>query len=111
MKISQIKIHGIKSYTDSSVDMANYTVFVGENNSGKSNILFALLWFFGKEKLALKDINNSISDDPYIEVEFELKKDEEFTHPDEYLVDGKFKVRAVLSRSKISDKALACQYY
>lgn len=111
MKISQIKIHGIKSYTDSSVDMANYTVFVGENNSGKSNILFALLWFFGKAKLALKDVNSGISDDPYIEVEFELQKDEEFTHPDEYLVDGKFKVRAVLSRTKISDKALACEYY
>lgn len=111
MKISQIKIHGIKSYTESSVDMSNYTVFVGENNSGKSNILFALLWFFGKEKLAIKDVNNSISDDPYIEVEFELQKDEEFTHPEEYLVDGKFKVRAVLSRSKISDKAMACEYH
>lgn len=111
MKISQIKIHGIKSYTDSSIEVANYTVFVGENNCGKSNILFALLWFFGKEKLALKDINNGVSDDPYIEVEFELQKKEVFTHPDEYLVDGKFKVRAVLSRSKISDKALACEYY
>ncbi len=111
MKISQIKIHGIKSYVDSSVDMSNYIVFVGENNSGKSNILFALLWFFGKEKLALKDVNSDISDDPYIEVEFELQTDEEFTHPEEYLVDDKFKVRAVLSRSKISDKALACEYY
>ncbi len=111
MKISQIKIHGIKSYTDSSVDMSNYAVFVGENNSGKSNILFALLWFFGKEKLALNDVNSGISDDPYIEIEFELQKDEEFTHPDEYLVDGKFKVRAILSRSKISDKALACEYH
>ena len=111
MKISQIKIHGIKSYTESSVDMSNYTVFVGENNSGKSNILFALLWFFGKEKLALKDVNKGVSDDPYIEVEFELQKDEEFTHPEEYLVSGKFKVRAVLSRSKISDKAMVCEYY
>ncbi len=111
MKISQIKIHGIKSFTESSVDMSNYTVFVGENNSGKSNILFALLWFFGKEKLSLKDVNNGTSDDPYIEVKFELQKDEEFTHPKEYLVDGKFMVRAVLSRNKISDKALACEYY
>ena len=111
MKITQIKIHGIKSYTESSVDMSNYTVFVGENNSGKSNILFAILWFFGKEKLALKDVNNGIKDDPYIEVEFELQKDEEFTHPNEYLVDGIFKVRAVLSRSKVSDRAMACEYY
>lgn len=111
MKISQIKIHGIKSYSESSVEMSNYTVFVGENNSGKSNILFALLWFFGKEKLALKDVNNNTSDDPYIEVEFKLQKNEEFTHPKEYLVDGKFKVRAILSRSRINDKGSACEYY
>lgn len=111
MKISQIKIHGIKSYTESIVKMSNYTVFAGENNSGKSNVLFALLWFFGKEKLAIKDVNSSIADDPYIEVEFELQKDEVFTHPGEYLVDGKFKVRAILPRSKVSEKALTCDYY
>ena len=40
----------------------------------------------------------------YIEVEFTLQQDEEFTHPQEYLVNGKFRVRAVLSRSKISEK-------
>ena len=111
MKISEIKIHGIKSFRESTIGMSDYTVFVGENNSGKSNILFALLWFFGKEKIANKDINPSITDDPYIEVEFKLFKDEEFTHPKEYLVNGKFRVRAVLSRSKISDKPLACEYY
>ena len=66
MKISEIKIHGIKSFKDSTVKMSDYTVFVGENNSGKSNILFALLWFFGKEKIANKDLNPSIIDDTYI---------------------------------------------
>lgn len=111
MKISQIKIHGIKSYDESTVELSNYTVFVGENNSGKSNILFALLWFFGKEKLTIKDVNSGIADDPYIEVEFKLQKDEKFTHPKEYLVENKFKIRAVLSRNKISDKALSCEYY
>ena len=111
MKISEIKIHGIKSFNESTVGMSDYTVFVGENNSGKSNVLFALLWFFGKEKLANKDVNQNIADDPYIEVEFTLQQDEEFTHPQEYLVNGKFRVRAVLSRSKISEKASACEYY
>lgn len=111
MKISAIKIHGIKSYIESPIEMSDYTVFVGENNSGKSNILFALLWFFGKEKISSKDVNSGITDDPYIEVEFRVQQGEEFSHPKEYLVDGKFKVRAVLSRSKISDKAAACEYY
>ena len=40
-----------------------------------------------------------------------MLKDEEFTHPNEYLVNGKFRVSAVLSRSKISEKPLACEYY
>lgn len=40
-----------------------------------------------------------------------MQQDEEFTHPQEYLVNGKFRVRAVLSRSKISEKASACEYY
>ncbi|MEK6680282.1 MAG: AAA family ATPase, partial [Nitrospirota bacterium] len=111
MKISEIKIYGIKSFNERTVGMSDYTVFVGENNSGKSNVLFALLWFFGKEKLANKDVNQNIADDPYIEVEFTLQQDEEFTHPQEYLVNGKFRVRAVLSRSKISEKASACEYY
>ncbi|HWQ60109.1 MAG TPA: AAA family ATPase, partial [Candidatus Fimivivens sp.] len=111
MKISHIKIHGIKSHADSSVDMMDYTVFVGENNSGKSNVFFALLWFFGKEKIALKDLNSEVIDDPYIEVEFSLQEGEEFSHPSDYLVDGKFRVRAIVSRDKIGEKALSCEYY
>lgn len=111
MKISEIKLHGIKSYEESTIAMDDYVVFVGENNSGKSNILFALLWFFGKEKISNKDVNQNIGDDPYVEVEFMLQNGEEFTHPKEYLVDGKFKVRAILPRNKISDKGAACEYY
>ena len=63
MKISEIKIHGIKSFNESTVGMSDYTVFVGENNSGKSNVLFALLWFLVKKNLLIK-INQNIADDP-----------------------------------------------
>jgi len=111
MKISEIKIHGIKSYTDTTIKMSEYSVFVGENNSGKSNIFFALLWFFGKEKISNKDVNSSIKDDPYVEIEFLLTGGEDFTHPAEHLVDGKFRVRATVQKSKISEKAVACEYF
>ena len=111
MKISEVKIHGIKSYIDTTITMSDYTVFVGENNSGKSNIFFALLWFFGKEKIALKDINPGIDDDPYVEVEFSLNEGEEFTHPKEYLINGKFRVQGRISKSKIGDKASPCEYF
>ena len=36
MKISEIKIHGIKSFRESTIGMSDYTVFVGENNSGEN---------------------------------------------------------------------------
>ncbi|MFA7201493.1 MAG: AAA family ATPase [Candidatus Paceibacterota bacterium] len=111
MKIREIKIHGIKSHVDTTITTPDYTVFVGENNSGKSNILFAFLWFFGKEKISSKDLNSSVKDDPYVEVEFEVKEDEEFSHPAEYLVDKKFRVRATISKSKVLEKAVACEYF
>jgi putative ATP-dependent endonuclease of the OLD family len=111
MKINELKIHGIKSYVDETIALSDYTAIVGENNSGKSNALHALLWFFGKEKLSQKDLNSGITDDPFVEVEFELGADEEFSHPQEYLVDGKFRVRGTISRSKLAEKPAACEYY
>ncbi|MDD2656859.1 MAG: AAA family ATPase [Patescibacteria group bacterium] len=111
MKISNIKIHGIKSYIDENIDLSDYTVFVGENNSGKSNILFSILFFLGKEKITLNDVNNSIQDDPYVEVEFLLQSGENFNHPSEYLVNNKFKVRATVQKNKLSEKGITSNYY
>ncbi len=111
MKISKLKIHGIKSYEDVTIEIDDYTVFVGENNCGKSNILFCLLWFFGKEKLSSKDLNFKITDDPFIEVEFILMEGEDFSHPREYLVEGKFRVRGTIDRAKVLEKPVACEYF
>lgn len=111
MKITEIKIHGIKSYVDTSVKLSDYSVFVGENNSGKSNIFFALLWFFGKEKISNKDLNSNTKDDPYVEIEFSVLEGEEFTHPAEHLVEGRFRVRATAQRNKIAEKPVSCEYF
>jgi len=111
MKISEIKIHGIKSYIDTTIKMSDYSVFVGENNSGKSNIFFAILWFFGKEKISSKDVNSNVADDPYVEIEFLVADGEDFTHPAEHLVNGKFRVRATAQKRKIYEKAVACEYF
>lgn len=110
MKISSIQIHGIKSYQDQIISMDDYVVFVGENNSGKSNIFFALLWFFRKEKVTKADLNSGISDDPFVEVEFKLSDGEQFPYPDKYLKDGKLKIRASVSRDNVSEKGILCEY-
>lgn len=111
MKISSVRVHGIKSFRDCFVNFEDYTAFIGENNSGKSNLLFALLWFFGKVKMDSQDLNNEIEEDPYVEVEFKLSAGEEFSHPSEYLVNNIFKVRAIASKSEIQQKSTSCSYY
>lgn len=111
MKITSLHIHGIRSFIDASVTMRDYTVFVGENNSGKSNLLFALLWFFGKEKLSKSDLNEQVSDDPYVEVTFALQAGEKFVHPEEYLVDDKFRVKATAQRADIMQKPSSAEYH
>jgi len=55
MKLRQIRISGYKNLIDCSVDLGDFNVLVGPNNSGKSNLLEAIqmLWpiCFGDENL------------------------------------------------------------
>lgn len=74
MKISSIKIIGIKSHENTEFHPEKYTSIVGENNSGKSNILVSLLWFFGKTKLSKTDIHLGFSGMPSVVVDFELEE-------------------------------------
>jgi putative ATP-dependent endonuclease of OLD family len=46
MRISKVKITSFKTIESVSFDLDNITVLIGENNSGKSNILKALDLFF-----------------------------------------------------------------
>lgn len=46
MKLSKVKIHNYRPFSDISLDLFPYTVIIGENNVGKSNVLRALELFF-----------------------------------------------------------------
>ncbi len=50
MKILFVKINNFRSIKESSFYCFPYMIFVGKNNSGKSNILKALATFFSKEE-------------------------------------------------------------
>lgn len=57
MKIEQIRLNGIKSYSDIKVErISNYNIFIGPNNSGKSNFLYAIRIFFEDQKITKDDI-------------------------------------------------------
>lgn len=53
MRIEKIKIKGYKSLKDITFHMNRMMVLIGENNSGKSNILEALNYFFHAGKVSL----------------------------------------------------------
>lgn len=51
MKISKLTIHNWRSIKEVSIDFEDLMIFIGQNNHGKSNILSAILFFFGEIKL------------------------------------------------------------
>lgn len=50
MRIKSVKIKNYHSIVECSFEFPNLLALIGENNSGKSNIIYALNLFFGKEK-------------------------------------------------------------
>ncbi len=77
MKIESITIKGIKSHLETSFNSENYNIFIGENNTGKSNILFAIRWFFNEIKLGEKDINRQFKGDPSVKMVFSFEEGDE----------------------------------
>lgn len=78
MLIKKVTIHNYRSIKDQEFDLENLSIFVGKNNSGKSNLIDALLTFFGhKEFLPDRDIykdgllSEGVSD-VWIEIEFSV---------------------------------------
>ncbi len=69
MKIQRVKIHNWRSIKNIDISFENLMVFIGQNNHGKSNILSALLFFFGVNNCVELDFNKG-EDQIFIEVTF-----------------------------------------
>lgn len=79
MKIKKIKIHNFRSIKEQSFDLMIYSLFVGANDSGKSNIIDAIRVFyddlkFGEDKDWPKFSTGD--NESWIEVTFLLSDDE-----------------------------------
>ncbi len=70
MKIKSIRIKGFRSFEDATVHFEKYCVLVGENNSGKSNVLYAIQTFLGERKLQHSDLKKGHVESSYIEMVF-----------------------------------------
>ena len=69
MKIKTIKIKNWRSIKDIEFEAQNLMVIIGQNNHGKSNILSALLFFFGEIKAQDLDFNSG-SSDLFVQIKF-----------------------------------------
>lgn len=69
MKIREIKIHNWRSIRDETISFQDLMILIGQNNHGKSNVIFALLFFLNEIGIDPLDFNNG-SDELFIEVLF-----------------------------------------
>lgn len=98
MKIRQLQIHNYRSIADQTINFGDYSLLIGPNNSGKSNVLNVLRTVYEKDlKFDLeRDFPKFQTDDQesWVEIEFELSPEEAQTIKTEYLVNGnRFRVR------------------
>lgn len=88
MKIKSITIHNFRSIEEAKFDPYDYTVLVGANNAGKSNVLTALRIFY-EDGIKFNDKSDfpkfqTEDNESWIEIEY-LLTDEEFSNlKDEY---------------------------
>lgn len=79
MKIKSLTIANWRSIKNVDIQFQDLMIFIGQNNHGKSNILSALLFFFGQ--INADDLDYYMSSDAlYVEITFnELNEDEKST--------------------------------
>ncbi len=69
MKIEKIKIKNWRSIIDEELQAQDLMVIIGQNNHGKSNLLTAILFFFGEIKHQDLDFNHD-STELFVEIRF-----------------------------------------
>ncbi|MBI4721632.1 MAG: AAA family ATPase [Candidatus Stahlbacteria bacterium] len=102
MKISRIVLHNFRSIKEQTFNLKDYSLLIGANNSGKTNIIDALRIFYEKEKIDKEDSPKfeTADQESWIEIEYHLR-DEEFANlKDEYKQESNtLKVRKYLKSS------------
>lgn len=98
MKIHHIKICNWRSIINLDIEFQNLMMFIGQNNHGKSNILTAILFFFGYFKHDDLDFNGK-SKELYIEITFNDLDDFDKNQFNKYLTaKNTIKVRKTASK-------------
>lgn len=88
MKLQEVIIHNIRSIQHTSFQLSDYSMLVGENNVGKTNILTALRLFYEDGGLKYKKEIDSPKfagdEESWVELAFKTTEDEQGSLKDEY---------------------------
>ena len=90
MKLKELKIHNIRSIQDAKINLSNYSMLVGENNAGKTNVITALRLFYedGVKFKGEVDLPKFETDeDSWIELSFETTGPEQESLKEDYRTD------------------------
>lgn len=109
MRAITIKIHNFRTFADAELTLSPYSLLVGANNTGKSNLIDAIRVFYEKDikydegrdfpKFPIADSGS------WIEIQFEPSPSEFAELKDEYrLPNGTFRVRKYLQSSETDDE-------
>ncbi|GIT99718.1 hypothetical protein TSL6_02250 [Sulfurovum sp. TSL6] len=93
MKIKKVTISNFRSIIDIEISFENLMMFIGQNNHGKSNILYAILFFFGEIKVQDLDFFDG-TEELYVEILFDnLDEDDKATFNKYLTIDNEILVR------------------
>jgi predicted ATP-dependent endonuclease of OLD family len=104
MKIKSVTINNFRSIQHATIEFRDYSIIVGENNVGKSNIIDAIRCFYGDVELTVSDIgfNSSTISDPWIEIEYDMTPVEYIALPEIYRINkNKLRVRKEINFSEL----------
>lgn len=111
MKLTNVKIHNIRSIKDTDIHLYDHSMLIGANNAGKSNIISALRLFYENEKMSFKEdrdfpkFSDAGDSESWIELEFTTTSEEQANLRDEYKSnDNILKVRRYFQSKNIELK-------
>lgn len=109
MKATRINIHNFRTFQDSEILLSPYSLLLGINNCGKSNLVDAIRVFY--EKDIKYDESRDFPKFPtadkesWIEIEYRPTNEEVNTLKSEYkTTNGTFRVRKYLQSSELDDE-------
>ena len=107
MKIKSVTINNFRSIQHATIELHDYSIIVGENNVGKSNIIDAIRYFYGDLELTSRDWCLVNEDEPYdvwVEVEYNISPQEYNNLPKEYRIhQDKLCVRKEIDLSTVDE--------